>query len=183
VFSSGAELLRRIKKVRVGWGITFKMEKVVEQLSNVSIKADNKDELRRTVFPPPTMWYRSTIASARDDMWAYSAGGMIVIVQPQPTRTDPIGKVDVKVEGVTLGGNDGDGSVAGCRGSDDAEGVKSEEVVGDAKQKERGESRWPTFSIIGEQRNRYTSLSFCQSPKDFLPIPGATLVSGCKLTF
>jgi hypothetical protein len=170
------------------WGITCKMEKVVEQLSNVSIKADNKDELRRTVFPPPSMWYRSTIASARDDMWAYSAGGMIVIVQPQPTRTDPTGKVDVNVEGVTLG-NDGDGSVAGAAGeagfggSNDAEGVKSEEVVGDSKQKKTGESRWPAFSIIGDQRNRYTSLSFCQSPKDFLPIPGATLASGCKLTF
>ncbi|CAL8125894.1 unnamed protein product [Orchesella dallaii] len=108
-------------------------------------------------FPPPALWYKTNATAARDDMWAYISGQVIVLVVPKLTHTRTVG-TDVE-------GNNGEGLSpinslpAGDKDSD---------------------SVWPEFYIFGYQRENYSCLSFCQSGFQYLPVKGAPLVTACK---
>jgi len=139
------------------------------------------EEVDQQVFPPPSLWYKSTIVSARDDMWAYSGGGIIVVVRPPMMLVNGslkegnkkvvgVDEVTATLKDVKLGGS-----------SEETEGRRQQRPSsyhdsfdGDCKR------RWPRFSLMGEQRNRYNCLSFCQSRMDCLVVPGASLASGCE---
>lgn len=110
----------------------------------------------KVVFPPPMSWYRSSTAASRDDMWAYCAAGVIVVVHPPPTLPK-----------IVAGG-------AGVPSNVDTFGA-----IPDLKSS-HDSSRWPKFSLIGAQLEKYNALSFCQTSWDYLPVGGAPLVTGCE---
>ncbi|ODN03766.1 Gem-associated protein 5 [Orchesella cincta] len=106
-------------------------------------------------FPPPALWYKTNVTAARDDMWAYLAGQVIVLVVPKITHTR------------TVGTDLGEASPISAAGAVE----------------EGSDSVWPEFKIFGYQREYYNCISFCQSGFEYLPVKGAPLVTGCKEGF
>jgi WD40 repeat protein len=97
-------------------------------------------------------------------MWAYCAGGSIVLVHP-PTTTNS--ETIQETAGPAASKNGADGNLAAIP---DLKAQTSKRISG----------RWPTFSLIATQIEKYNAISFCQNSWDYLPIPGSPLVSGCE---
>jgi len=53
----------------------------------------------------------------------------------------------------------------------------------ETREEDSFEKNWPDFSLIGVSNTKYSSISFCQSKWDALPVENSPLVSGCEEGF
>lgn len=142
---------------------------------NASCSASNNEAsppviAEKVVFPPPCSWYKSSIAASRDDMWAYCAAGVIVLVYPPISYPSKPEELVIPPEAKK---NPEEQQAAGDIGQIHGASPK---VASDTS----SNKRWPRFELVGPQLEKYNAISFCQSSWDYLPVANAPLVSGCE---